>query len=350
MDYYISKNTLNYSQLFNNQNIKNSIYLKNIYNYFNENYSNNIPNIKKLNTKIKKININIDNKFISKTIINNIYKLKNKCILNFKIKDNNINITIFHNEKNLDKFINALIIYIKLMYNLCNCNKDINFTYYLTNSKKNVSNISIQKRNHIFTVNEINSGLSYNNNIIIWRKEEILKVTLHELIHNMNLDYRDENKDIIDYYNTIYNLNSSNMNTFEAYTDFWAIIINAFLVSKLLNENYNYFKDILSIEISFILYQAKKILYLSRINNKDIININKNTNVFSYYIIKSSMFLSLSNTLKYFINNNKNLFKITDINKFFTYLKNLNVININNFKNKNILNTMRMSIISLDLF
>lgn len=350
MDYNISKNTLNYSQLFNEQNIKNSIYLKNIYNYFNENYSNNLPNLKKQNIKVKNININLDNKFISKTIKNNIYKLKNKYILNFKIKNNNINITIFHNENNLDKFIYALIIYIQLMYNLCKCNKDINLTYYLTNYKKNVSNNYIQKRNHIFTVNEINSGLSYNNNIIIWRKEEILKVTLHELIHNMNLDYRNENKDIIDYYNTIYNLNSSKMNTFEAYTDFWAIIINTFLVSKLLNENYNYFKNILSIEISFILYQAEKILYLSRTYNKDIIDINKNTNVLSYYIIKASMFLSLSNTLKYFINNNENLFKIIDINKFFTYLKNLNIIDTNNFNNKNILNTMKMSIISLDLF
>ena len=39
----------------------------------------------------------------------------------------------------------------------------------------------------------INSGLSYENNIIIYRKEELLKVLVHEMIHILDIDIKYEN-------------------------------------------------------------------------------------------------------------------------------------------------------------
>ena len=53
-----------------------------------------------------------------------------------------------------------------------------------------------------FNTNEINSGSTFmNKNVIhIWRKEEIMKVTLHECIHLLDYDFKDYSKLLDEYY------------------------------------------------------------------------------------------------------------------------------------------------------
>lgn len=345
--YKLTNLTNEYIKRFKKNNIDYP-YLEKVYNIFEKYISNNI---KYSNNCILNYDIfNFNNRFISNIVIKNIDKLHNKCIVKFNINNNLIQLDIYHNEKNIDKFIETLIIYINFMYNISNYNGDLKIKYYLTNCKKTLSKNILKNRNHIFTENEINTGITSNNLIIIWRKEEVLKTTIHELLHYMNLDYRDTDNNLNEYYNNIYNSNS-NINSFEAYTDYWAIIINAYLSTKLLNKSYKFFKDIITIEINHTLYQCHKILYLSRKNNNKIIDFNKYTNIIPYYFIKCSLFLSLNDTLKYFINNNNNLFKIIDINKYYNYLKTLNIIKPNSKRfNNNIILSMRMSICELELF
>ena len=63
------------------------------------------------------------------------------------------------------------------------------------------------------------------NTIDIWRIEEIMKVTIHELYHlfhcdkSMNDDYN-----IINFYHKRYNINSERVNTFEAYTEICTLL------------------------------------------------------------------------------------------------------------------------------
>ena len=76
----------------------------------------------------------------------------------------------------------------------------------------------------------INNGIQQQQ--LIWRKEEIIKVTIHELFHLFNCDSKTiDTQSIIKLYQERYNINSTVINTFEAYTEIWANIINCFLLS-----------------------------------------------------------------------------------------------------------------------
>jgi hypothetical protein len=333
-------------------NIKNTKNLKILYNLFEDNYDDNIVKYNIINKNVND-EIKINNPFISNNIINDIKKLKKYTYVNFKLYNNNIKLYIYHNEENLDSFINKILIYIKFMYKISNYKNDLIIKYYLTNSKKKVK--KDKNRNHIFTTDEINTGSSSIKEINIWRKEEVLKTTIHELIHYMNLDYRNDTDDIIKYYKINYKCSSDIMNTFESYTDFWAIIINIYLCSKLLNNPFKFFKSMLEIEIAFTIYQCQKILYLSRNKKETLVDFNKYTNIISYYFIKYSLYESIGKSNKciinYILKNNINLFTIKDLNNYFNYLKKLKIINNNNRRfNKSIIESMRMSVCDIELF
>ena len=101
--------------------------------------------------------------------------------------------------------------------------------YYLTNNKKYI-------QSKIPTKDNINSGSCLNNRdtsiINIWRKEEVLKVTLHELIHALCFDDYNDTIEIINHYKQRYSVSSGSVQTNEAYTEIWANLINCFLLSK----------------------------------------------------------------------------------------------------------------------
>ena len=63
-------------------------------------------------------------------------------------------------------------------------------------------------------------------------------------------------------------------------------------------------KDLLKLEINFTKYQCEKILYLSRKNDNDVIDMNKHTQVLSYFFIKYDMFKNIGNMVKLILINN----------------------------------------------
>ena len=65
---------------------------------------------------------------------------------------------------------------------ISNTYKNLNIEIYDTPFKKTF-NCNNHKKCGKLTQNNVNSGLSYLNNIVIFRKEEMLKLLIHELIH-----------------------------------------------------------------------------------------------------------------------------------------------------------------------
>jgi hypothetical protein len=324
---------------------KSNIRLKKLYDYFNNYYlDKDIPyNIDKiLNNNL------ITNKYISEKIKKTINKFKNKDKVSSKINNHNVIINFYHNETNLDIAIKVILKYIQFMYNISNYGKDIIINYYLSENDKNIG----IGRNKLLTTDNVNTGSSSIDNIDIWRKEELLKTTIHELIHHMDLDYRDESDIIIEKYKEKYLINSVRINSFEAYTDYWAILINIFLCSKILNKPYNFFIKAVYLERYFINFQAQKVLYISRTDKNKIIDINKYSNILAYYIIKDELFNNLNSSLDIM---NYNI-KMKNLNKFNNYLYNLPKITENNKKYSNmnkksyIYKTMRMSIFDINIF
>lgn len=273
-----------------------------------------------------------------------------------KIKSGN---NIFHLEfyydrnDNLDKLIDALAYALSFTSQLSN-HKVGTFTikYYLLNTKR------VLDGDTFFDKEEVNGGACRSSpsecDITIWRKEEILKVTIHELIHGLSYDYKQDSQDIIDHYQSKYGIISPKMNTFEAYTEIFAELIHCYLLSRFIYvlypkiSQYDLFSTMVSLEIQFSHIQSSKVLDLLELNK----DVNKDTNVTSYYIIKTELWNDLDNFLKFCIQNNEKIIKIKNVNKYFDYLKKLKPVVKKKYKSMNqfLQTTTRMTCLELDLF
>ena len=119
-----------------------------------------------------------------------------------------------------------------------------------------------------FTKNEINSGFCRNgifeSSITIYRKEEIVKVLLHELIHALQYDYRDDPQEVVEFYQEKYNISSEKVNSY-AYTEIWANLLNCFLISQFHNRNQkSMFYALIYLESNFC--ELQKIKYSTNQN------------------------------------------------------------------------------------
>jgi hypothetical protein len=296
---------------------------------------------------IKKPFKEIYSNFISEQIRDNLKLLKNGRQIVFETNNLLFNMNIFYNDDNIDKFISEIINTISFTTSLCEHEfNEYTINYYLTNNKK------IFKDDDYPTHDSVNSGSASSIEINIWRKEEVLKVTIHELIHLLNYDYKNDSSLLKEHYINKYNLTSDKVNTFEAYTELWANLVNCFLISmKKENEEYDYFCLFINIEKHFCRLQKNKIFLKYDLTNKKN-NLNKYTNVLAYYVIRCELFNNLSKLLKNFKKNNENYIKCNYNNIEKTLLKE-NIILKNDFKkslNKFINSTSRMSCIELELF
>jgi hypothetical protein len=141
--------------------------------------------------------------------------------------------------------------------------------------------------------------------IVVFRKEEWFKVFIHETFHNFGLDFSMMNNDIINQCITnIYKVNSE-VNAYEAYTEFWAEIMNSIFCSYYattnndINEFLSNFEFYINFERTYSLFQLVKTLDFMGLQYKDLYSITKhstilrgnlykeNTHVLSYYIIKA---------------------------------------------------------------
>ena len=306
--------------------------------YFMELYNNikNILNIININNvKIKLLNNNIgyyfkNNEFTSENIK---YYILNKLLYGYQF-DNDNNTIIYYTEHNIEsnnipKIIIHMFRITKLLKILFNRNYKQKIIYFETFERK-----EFPKKNNILGPNEINSGLTFlnfhtNGDIILYRKEELLKVLIHELLHSNLID----SKIILSKYTTEFsNLFCINYKILlnEAYTESLATIINLFYIHIINKYNINMLNTMYELEMKYSIYICLKIIKYYNIQNiTDVIKNNnkcidifpQNTNVFSYYILKNIILLNhiqFSNILKlytinYKINNDEGIYKIINL-------------------------------------
>ena len=322
--------------------------------YFMELYNN----LKKNFEKISKKNIIVeildkksehyinDNKFTSDNIKN---KILEKLKYGYKITFKNNLIIYFCQKKIKEKIPNIIIhmfqiiILLKKIFNKSEYNQNI--TYFETTEKK-----KFPTKNVVLGPNEVNSGLTIldletkhkNGNIILYRKEEVLKVLIHELIHSNLIDSKIIFSKKINDFSNLFCVNYKILLN-EAFTESFATIINIFyihIINKMKKKDLNImFQN----EMIYSNYICNKIINFYNINNiSDIIkknnecinNFRQKTNVFSYYILKNILltnhilFGEILNiyTLNYKINNEQCIIEII----------NLIINNINSLDNKKI--------------
>lgn len=313
------------NKFFVNQN--NLLKLNNIYYTTNKIYDNEIETY-------------LNSRFIGKNK-NKIIKIVNK---KKDIKLDDLHIKFFYNNKSeyeIDKLIYNLILLFNIVKKLFSIKeRKINLIIFYCDIRKE----------HYFNKNIIdyenmNSGISYSNNIILFRKEEILKVFIHELLHNFGLDnlYDDSNIKLTQ----IFKINSHNLFN-EAYIEFIAIILHTMYFSCIFSKNYNimreYFILFINYEINFSLIQLVKFLNIYDIEFLDFFkknNYSENTNTFSYIYLK---FLLIFN-YNYFLNNiiSYNSISIYKEDYIIYYLKYLNNKGFLIFLN-NLINNLKKNI------
>ena len=260
-----------------------------------------------------------------------------------------VSVNIYSEKKILNtNFLYELKKYIQFVISIHPVNVNITINYHLSDEKKMV-------KNGILTKKEVNSGscmVKDSESIInIWRKEEILKVTIHELIHALRYDSYNDNKDVIQHFTSKYDTNSTKINTHEAYTEIWANLINCFLISQSYNGgNKKMFRELVSIEKFYSIFQAQKVMFHSITKNG--LDIDKNTNITAYFLIRAELYQRLNEFLKFCRLENLDYVKIKNTEKWLVFLQSKEIIKKKNiFKNKksHLYKNLRMTILELDL-
>ena len=231
-------------------------------------------------------------------------------ILNIEIKINLLLLSesSFNKLKYLEKKLLYALkeIYFCLLYKNNDVLKSLDIHLFLTSEK------TVLPENKLITlgVNECNSAVTWacaeEGSILVYREEEWRKVLLHELFHSLCLDFsvekynklRNEIRSIFDI--------KSDFEISETYTEFWATIINSCFVSynlledKTNNENFlMYASFFIQLERVFSLFQCIKVLNFMGLRYSNLVSVleidksfrellyKEETNVFTYYILKT---------------------------------------------------------------
>ena len=190
-------------------------------------------------------------------------------------------------------------------------NKEVIFHLFLTDKKK-----YFEKN---LTFKNVNNGLSYKF-ILIYRIEDIEKVIIHEMLHYYDLDYKNLSIKTFPFKNKLLHINLN-----EAIVETLALIYYINTNSKI---NYYHFVERSILQINHILG------YLD-ITIEDLLNKNyqfeKNTNLFSYLILRTFFLLRPNHFIKTI--NNINIFDFVNEKnlKLFKKIKPKKLISLSSF-------------------
>jgi hypothetical protein len=232
-----------------------------------------------------------------------------------------------HNFKTFNGYIDSIIIWLHILnkYASKQCSKSLTVYLYFTSLTKTLphSNYLILDEMNVNTA--FTTTCPSDSEIVVFRKEEWFKAFMHETIHNFGLDFSNMNNEMVNTYILDIFKVRSKVNLFEAYTEFWAEIMNALFCSFFLLKDKNNISEFLSnsefflnFERTYSFFQLIKILdfmgltyqnlYSKSIHSKNLRDhlYNENTNVLSYFVIKTILMNNYQGFLYWCKNNNVN--------------------------------------------
>jgi hypothetical protein len=216
------------------------------------------------------------------------------------------------------------------------CSSEVTFFIYHTNMLKTLPDSNID----IISENNVNTGFTRTcipkSEIVVYRLEEWFKVLIHETMHNFGLDFSDmDNTNCKNRILSIFPVKSE-VNLYEAYTEFWARIMNVVFCSYSnarkkdnINELLTNAEFFLNFERIYSFYQMVKVLNFMNIEYRFLISktghadsirrslYKENSNVLAYYIVTMILINNYEDFLLWCQTNNDTFlqFKKTDINQ-----------------------------------
>jgi hypothetical protein len=198
------------------------------------------------------------------------------------------------------------------------CSKVLNIYVYFTSVEKELP----KTKDYILDENNVNTAYTYSckedNIIVIYRKEEWFKVLIHETFHSFGMDFSSMNASISrEKILEIFNVNSE-VNLFEAYSEFWARIMNSLFVSyyhcnKTTNDFLMKCEFFIYLERIYSFFQMIKVLKYMNIRYSDFFSTNSSSvkikyreksNVLSYYVLTNIIMFYYQSFLHWCVNNN----------------------------------------------
>ena len=242
-----------------------------------------------------------------------------------------INYEFWDNGENM-KYARFFLGYACFLIDLLDKFNERNTTLKLTlinyTGKKNVPT------NDVFTSFNVNSGvtISYSNEygeVIVYRKEEMVKVLTHELIHFYNIDAKARNTEGERPLNDMFCLNAhSTLNVNEAYTECMACMVNIIMYTILQGDKGNFLKRLAKNqqeEIKFMRGQAYKVLKVSQYDGKCTKHNQERTHAISYFVIKAALLQDMNEYVAFLSNHS---FRLKDMHTFLDFIH-AKVSNIN---------------------
>ena len=269
-----------------------------------------------------KINIFKKNPYIPQSFKNTIRSFHKNYSYRVNFPNFSVDLNIHCKNENIDELLYHILEILRFMMSIEDNKRSFSLHIYLTDYKKSLSR-------GIYTPEGVNSGSTdRNDSIIIWRKEDILKVLIHELIHLLGFDNVEDTDDIINHYNDKYNLGNKKLKVYEAYTEIWALLIHSYYLALVTQKSLTtkisvkeLFFDYILIEKHWCNELGGKLLDFFKEGE----DVDKRTNTTSYYIIKTEIL----NDLKGFLDlckNQKLSMRMNNNKRFLNYLKNLSKI------------------------
>jgi hypothetical protein len=193
---------------------------------------------------------------------------------------------------------------------------ELNLYVFMSDYKKHI-NIS----DPYIGYSEINSGMSFNDginsHILIFRKEELYKVLIHEILHNVEWDIHDcDDKDSPNYISLKMNISPTCRQILlnEAYTELMANYLHSMFYAF---KHGLRLKDVLKEEKEFSRIQANKLMRSMNVTSikyfKTPNNFVQYTSALSYYIIKYFLMDYIDKMLSLFDDKDKTIDVLRDI-------------------------------------
>merc|ERR1712070_268791 len=227
------------------------INFNNIENILIRSYDDELINLKDVIFTKDKIRKNLHDKLYSNSFVGLETYEEYECsdLIYEKYEESKLKLEIIkhkNDNKNYLKYILKIISFMRELANKYNCyNGKLNIIFFLGETSKKLKINSIDEK--LISSDNVNSGSCYpESSIIIWRKEEFLKVLIHELIHFHHIDFssRDNNysklKSLLDNNFKLNGMDAVN----ESYTETVTIVIHEYILSRLLKIDFNYLLEL----------------------------------------------------------------------------------------------------------
>lgn len=216
------------------------------------------------------------------------------------------------NIKKYNEYVERIytLFYVINKYCCQTCSKQIAVFIYFTSLKKELpkSNIEVLGQNHVNTAFTYSCIEKYNE-IVIFRTEEWFKVLIHESFHHFGLDFSDTHiKNIDKKISALFGVETQ-VNIFEAYTEFWGRMLNVCFCSFYLcdsekisshqkqQKKYIYFCYLfMDMERKYSLFQMNKTLDFMGLKYEILY-----TNTTDFNLLRKTMYKEKSSILSYYI-------------------------------------------------